>query len=47
MAVNLGSRAGGAFDPLIDTLRPGWLDRRAKAETMVVSRYRKHLGLPA
>lgn len=47
MAVTLGSRAGVIFAPLVGTLRSSWLIRKAKAETMLVPRYRKQLGLSA
>ncbi|MFK0166987.1 NAD(P)/FAD-dependent oxidoreductase [Rhizobium sp. NPDC090279] len=47
MAVTLGSQAGVIFAPLIGTLRSTWLIRKVKAETMLVPKYRKQLGLPA
>ena len=47
MAVTLGSRAGVIFAPPVGTLRSSWLIRKAKAETMLVPKYRKQLGLPA
>jgi NADH dehydrogenase FAD-containing subunit len=47
MAVSLGSRAGVAFVPPIGTIRSAWLNRKVKAETMLVPMYRKKLGLPA
>jgi NADH dehydrogenase FAD-containing subunit len=47
MAVSLGSRAGVAFIPPIGTIRSAWLNRKVKAETMLVPMYRKKLGLPA
>lgn len=47
MAVTLGSRAGALFVPSIGTLRSSWLNRKVKAEAMLVPKYRKQLGLPA
>jgi NADH dehydrogenase FAD-containing subunit len=47
MAVSLGSRAGVAFVPPIGAIRSAWLNRKVKAETMLVPMYRKKLGLPA
>jgi NADH dehydrogenase FAD-containing subunit len=47
MAVSLGSRAGVAFVPPIGAIRSAWLNRKIKAETMLVPMYRKKLGLPA
>lgn len=47
MAVTLGSRAGVAVVPPIGTIRSAWLNRKVKAETMLVPMYRKKLGLPA
>lgn len=47
MAVTLGSRAGVIFAPPVGTLRSTWLNRKVKAETMLVPKYRKQLGLPA
>jgi apoptosis-inducing factor 2 len=47
MAVTLGSRAGVIFAPPVGTLRSSWLIRKAKAETMLVPKYRKQLGLSA
>jgi NADH dehydrogenase FAD-containing subunit len=47
MAVSLGSRAGVAFIPPIGAIRSAWLNRKVKAETMLVPMYRKELGLPA
>ena len=47
MAVSLGRRAGVAFVPPIGTIRSAWLNRKIKAETMLVPMYRKKLGLPA
>jgi len=47
MAVTLGSRAGVIFAPPVGSLRSSWLIRKAKAETMLVPKYRKQLGLSA
>src|SRR5258708_969765 len=47
MAVSLGSRAGVAFIPPVGTIRSAWLNRKVKAETMLVPMDRKQLGLPA
>jgi NADH dehydrogenase FAD-containing subunit len=47
MAISLGSRAGVAFIPPIGAIRSAWLNRKVKAETMLVPMYRKKLGLPA
>jgi apoptosis-inducing factor 2 len=47
MAVSLGSRAGVAFIPPVGIIRSAWLNRKVKAETMLVPMYRKKLGLPA
>jgi NADH dehydrogenase FAD-containing subunit len=47
MAISLGSRAGVAFIPPIGAIRSAWLNRKVKAETMLVPIYRKKLGLPA
>jgi apoptosis-inducing factor 2 len=47
MAVTLGSRAGVVFAPPIGTLRSRWLNRKVKAGTMLVPKYRRQLGLPA
>jgi NADH dehydrogenase FAD-containing subunit len=47
MAVTLGSRAGVIFAPPFGTLRSSWLIRKAKAQTMLVPKYRKQLGLLA
>ena len=47
MAVSLGSRAGVAFVPPIGTIRSAWLNRKVKAETMLVPMYRRKLGLLA
>jgi len=47
MAVTLGSRAGVAVVPPLGTIRSAWLNRKVKAETMLVPMYRKKLGLPA
>jgi apoptosis-inducing factor 2 len=47
MAVTLGSRAGVIFAPPIGTIRSSWLNRKVKAETMLVPKYRKQLGLSA
>jgi apoptosis-inducing factor 2 len=47
MAVTLGSRAGVIFAPPVGTLRSPWLNRKVKAETMLVPKYRKQLGLSA
>jgi NADH dehydrogenase FAD-containing subunit len=47
MAVTLGSRAGVIFAPPVGTLRSTWLSRKVKAETMLVPKYRKQLGLLA
>jgi hypothetical protein len=47
MAISLGSRTGVAFVPPIGAIRSAWLNRKVKAETMLVPMYRKKLGLPA
>jgi len=47
MAVTLGSRAGVIFAPPVGSLRSTWLNRKVKAETMLVPKYRKQLGLTA
>jgi apoptosis-inducing factor 2 len=47
MAVTLGSRAGVIFAPPVGTLRSTWLNRKVKAEAMLVPKYRKQLGLSA
>jgi hypothetical protein len=45
MAVTLGSRAGVIFAPPVGSLRSTWLNWKVKAETMLVPKYRKQLGL--
>src|ERR1700738_805559 len=47
MAITLGSRAGVVFAPPIGAIRSTWLNRKVKAEAMLVPKYRKQLGLPA
>src|ERR1700726_2012583 len=47
MAITFGSRAGVLFAPPIGAIRSTWLNRKVKAETMLVPMYRKKLGLPA
>jgi hypothetical protein len=47
MAVTLGRRAGVTYAPPVGTLRSAWLNRKVKAETMLVPKYRKQLGLSA
>ena len=48
MAITLGSRAGVLFfAPPIGAIRSTWLNRKVKAEAMLVPKYRKQLGLPA
>jgi pyruvate/2-oxoglutarate dehydrogenase complex dihydrolipoamide dehydrogenase (E3) component len=47
MAVSLGRRASVAFVPPIGAIRSAWLNRKLKAEAMLVPMYRKKLGLPA
>jgi hypothetical protein len=47
MAITLGSRAGILFAPPIGAIRSTWLNRKVKAEAMLVPKYRKQLGLPA
>jgi NADH dehydrogenase FAD-containing subunit len=44
MAVTLGSRMGVAHLPLFGVVRSPWLIRKAKAEHMLVPRYRKAIG---
>jgi hypothetical protein len=46
MAVTLGSRAGVIFAPPVGS-RSTWLNRKVKAENMLVPKYRKQLGLSA
>jgi NADH dehydrogenase FAD-containing subunit len=46
MAITLGSRAGVVFAPPIGAIRSTWLNRKVKAEAMLVPKYRKQLGLP-
>jgi NADH dehydrogenase FAD-containing subunit len=45
MAVTLGSQAGVTFAPPLGTIRSPWLNRKVKAEKMLVPKYRKQLGL--
>jgi hypothetical protein len=47
MAITFGSRAGVLFAPPIGAIRSTWLNRKVKAEAMLVPKYRKQLGLPA
>jgi hypothetical protein len=47
MAVTPGSRTGVIFAPPVGSLRWTWLNGKAKAETMLVPKYRKQLGLSA
>ena len=47
IAVSLGSLSGAAFVPPIGTIRSAWLNRKVKAETMLIPMYRKKLGLAA
>jgi NADH dehydrogenase FAD-containing subunit len=45
MAVTLGSRTGVSHVPLLGVVRSAWLNRKVKAERMLVPQYRKALGV--
>ncbi len=44
MAVTLGSRTGVSHLPLLGVVRSAWLNRKVKAEKMLVPQYRKAIG---
>jgi hypothetical protein len=46
MAVSLGNRAGLAFVSPIGAIRAAWLNRKLKAESMLVPMYHKKARLP-
>ncbi len=45
MAVTLGSRTGVSHLPLLGVVRSAWLNRKVKAERMLVPQYRKAIGV--
>jgi apoptosis-inducing factor 2 len=46
MAMSLGSRSGIAFVPPIGMIRSAWLNRKVKAETMLIPKYRNKFLIP-
>ena len=44
MAVTLGSRTGVSHLPVLGVVRSAWLNRKVKAERMLVPQYRKAIG---